>query len=146
MAAEAPAPGRRTAGLAEDPQVVQAGVAAPFAAPVDGPALDVIEDVVQPDTRGDGDVPGGGQPAGDQLVSTALLGWPLVRQGQATVVRRGVEPAPPVRVGLGVRAGRATGGYRALRRVECAEPGRRGGGHTRRDLPGCDVPVCGHAG
>src|SRR6185437_14257879 len=86
VAAEAPAPGRRTAGLAEDPQVIQAGVAAPFAAPVDGPALDLIEDVVQPDNRGDGYVPGGGQPAGDQLVSTALLGGPLVRQGQAAVV------------------------------------------------------------
>ena len=108
--------GAGAAGLAEHPQVVQARVAAPFAAPVDGPALDVVEHVVQPDDGGDGDVPGGGQPGGDELVSQLLLGRPLGAEGQPAVVGGRVEPAPALGVGLGVRAGRATGGHRTLRR------------------------------
>ena len=107
MTAEPPAPRPAAAGLTEYPQVVQTGVAATFAAPVDGPALDIIEHVVQPDDGGDGDVPGGGEPGGDQLVGQALLSRPLGAEGQAAVVGGGVEPAPALGVGPGVRAGRS---------------------------------------
>jgi hypothetical protein len=135
MAAEAPAPRRRAARLAEHPQVIQARIAAAFPAPVDGPALDLVQHVVQPDDGGDGDVSRDGEPAGDELVSQALLGRALRAERQAAVVGRGVEPAPALGVRPGVRTGRGTGGQRTLTGVERIEPGHRGGGHPRRRLP-----------
>src|ERR1700753_3869917 len=54
-AAKPPAPRLGTARLTEYPQVVQLGVAAPVALEAGHPALGVVEDVLQPDDRGDGD-------------------------------------------------------------------------------------------
>src|SRR6185437_2105902 len=75
--AESPAPRPRAARGAEHPQVVQAGVAAALAAPVDRPALGPVEDVVQAQDGGGGDVPSLGEPAGDQLYGLLLLGRAL---------------------------------------------------------------------
>jgi hypothetical protein len=46
VATEAPRPGGG-AGLAEDPQPVQLGITPALATPVDAPALELVEDVLQ---------------------------------------------------------------------------------------------------
>lgn len=86
MTAEAPAPRAGAARLAEYQKVVHPGITTPFPAPVDAPAFEVIEDVVQADDGGDGDVPGGGQPGSDKLVRQPLLGRPLSAERQAAVI------------------------------------------------------------
>src|SRR5213076_2377424 len=46
VAAEAPRPGPVSRRIAEDADVVEAWVAAPLAAPAQGPALDLVQDVL----------------------------------------------------------------------------------------------------
>ena len=133
--------GSGAAGLAEHPQVVQLGVAATVALPVGHPALGVVEDVLQPDDRGHGDVTGRGQPAGHQLVREPLLAGGLGAQGQPAVVGRGVEPALPLGLGLGSRSGRGPGGHRPLVRLQRLQPRLRGLRHPGRHLGGCGPPL-----
>ncbi len=140
MAAEPPAPRRRAAGLTEHLQVIKARVTPPFAAPADGPALDPIQDIVQADDGGHGDVPGLRKPAGDQLVGQPLLSRPLGVQRQPAVVSRGIEPAPALGVRLGVRAGRVASRCRALRWIQRLQPGRRRRGHPSRGFPCRGLP------
>ena len=135
VAAEPPAPRRRAAGLAEHPQVVQAGVPAALAVEDRHEPLGVVEDVLQAHRGRDGDVPGRRETCRDQLHRGPLLGGSLRVHGEPTVVRGGVEPAPPLGVRRVVR-GDGADGHRALRGVEGVEPRARGSGHAVGDRAG----------
>ena len=135
VAAEPPAPRRRAAGLAEHPQVVQAGVPAALAVEDRHEPLGVVEDVLQAHRGRDGDVPGRRETRRDQPHRGPLLGGSLRVHGEPTVVRGGVEPAPPLGVRRVVR-GDGADGHRALRGVEGVEPRARGSGHAVGDRAG----------
>ena len=135
VAAEPPAPRRRAAGLAEHPQVVEAGVAAALAVEDRHEPLGVVEDVLQAHRGRDGDVPGRRETRRDQLHRGPLLCGALRVHGQPTVVGGGVEPAPALGVGRVVR-GDGADGHRALRVVQGVEPRARGSGHAVGDRAG----------
>ena len=127
--------GAGAAGLAEHPQVVQAGIAAALAVEPGDEALGVVEDVLQPHRGRDGDVPGCRQARRHQPHRRPLLGGALLVHRQAAVVGRRVEPAPALGV-RGVVRRYGAGGHRALVRSQRVEPGARRLGHAVGDRTG----------
>ena len=158
--AEAPAPGAAVARLAEHAQVVEARVATALAVEPHREALDLVEDVLQPDDRRDGDVRRGPTARSRRGASRRAAARAAARGRSARRGRSACRTSGAVRRRCRRRQGRRRSRRRAGRRRArparprpprpCGErPARRGleargvahAGNLARRLP-CSATSC----